>query len=101
MGRPGTTSGKGGRNYRLNWTDVVDGASFGDWSVRLSSPGTAHPFKVCFKGEPLLRAHGAFTGYQCFASVDNAKRWVEKRLRVRDENRVVDLRAKPHDRRRT
>lgn len=80
MGRPGTTSGKGGRNYRLNWTDLTDGAEFGNWSITLSSRGTAHPYKVYFKGAPLLRAHGAFEGYQCFASVENAKRWVEKRV---------------------
>jgi hypothetical protein len=76
MSRSGGTSGKGGRSYRLNWTDVTDGASFGDWSVRLSSPGSAHPFKVYFKAEPVL--HRRF--FACFASVENAKRWVEKRI---------------------
>jgi len=81
MGRSGVTSGKGGRNYRLNWTDANGGASFGDWSIRLSGPDTARPFTVYFNGEALLRDHGASAAHRRFASLDNAKRWVEKRMR--------------------
>jgi hypothetical protein len=84
MGCSGWTSGKGGRNYRLNWTDEADGgATFGSYRIRFVHAGTAQPWGVFFKEEPMLRAHGNYTGYCRFKTVENAKRWVERRLAKR------------------
>jgi len=78
-----TGSGKrGGRDYRLNWKAEPDGVyRFGDYAIRHNAPGTSKPWTVYFKGEPLQRAHGDFTGYRRFASAENAQRWVERRMR--------------------
>lgn len=75
----------GGRSYRLNWTDVSPTrATFGDWSVNGDEyAGSRHPFTVYFKDVKQLRAHGLYTGYQRFTSMDAAKRWVERRLAKR------------------
>lgn len=51
----------------------------GDYSVRLEYPQTKHPWAAFYKGKPMLRSHGKFTGVQRFMSEDNAKRWVERR----------------------
>jgi len=77
---------KGGRNYRLNWTDGEDSATFGDWQILLSSPGTAHPYKVQFEGSPLLTERRL---YRCFASIDNAKRWVERQIQTKTSPKRV------------
>jgi hypothetical protein len=75
---------RGGRNNRLNWTDAPDGSAvFGDYSIQKNNAGTKHPWTLCYKGEPMLRSHGSFTGYQRFATPENAKRWVEARLAKR------------------
>jgi hypothetical protein len=73
--------GKGGRNYHLNWTDTPEGAEFGDYRIYKAWSGTAFPFGIMFKGEPLLQQHGNFMGYCRLKTIENAKRWVEKRLR--------------------
>jgi hypothetical protein len=78
-----TGSGKrGGRDYRLNWTDATPSASsFGDWAIDSKGyEGSRHPFVVYFRGAPQQRAHGTFTGYQRFGSKEAAKRWVERRV---------------------
>jgi hypothetical protein len=82
MSRSGQNGGgKGGRNYRLNWSPTLDGgASFGSYTILFSWSGTAFPWSVNFKGQPLLQSHGNFTGYSRFKTLENAKRWVEKRI---------------------
>ena len=83
VSRPGGNSGKGGRNYRLNWTvgaSPFDDVTFGSWRIAHLMPGTRHPWQLFFKGDRVTRAHGAFEGYQRFASVERAMRWVEKRV---------------------
>jgi hypothetical protein len=83
MGRPGVTSGKGGRNYRLNWTEASDGgATFGDWRIK-SEPGWRLPWEVRFKDRPFLRRHGDYNGTLRFKTVENAKRYVEKYIHTR------------------
>ena len=84
MSRSGQNGGgKGGRDYRVNWSERADGgAAFGDYTITLSFAGSASPWLVSFKNEPLRQAHGTFTGYSRFKTIANAKRWVEKRLRT-------------------
>ena len=77
-----TGSGKlGGRSYRLNWTDrSPEYAAFSDYAIDGAEYcGSRQPFLVLFRGKPLQRAHGNFTGYRRFASMEAAKRWVERR----------------------
>jgi hypothetical protein len=84
MGRLGGNSGKGGRNYRLNWSATADGgAVFSGYSIHYNWQGTSFPWSVHFKGEPMLQAHGACTGYRRFKTMENAKRWVERRIAKR------------------
>lgn len=72
----------GGKSNRLNWTDHNDRrASFGDWHIDgMEYVGSRHPFVVYFKGKAVIRMHGHNTGYQRFATLEAAKRWVERRL---------------------
>jgi hypothetical protein len=79
MGRQGTTSGKGGRNYHLNWTNDANGAHFGPWIIEFYATGPM-PYRVLKNNYPILRAHGACTGFVRFKTIENAKRWVEKRV---------------------
>jgi hypothetical protein len=83
--KPGQNGGgKGGRNYRLNWTLTPDGgAEFGEYSIQHDCQGTAHPYTVHYRGEPLSRAHGNFTGHARFKTLPNAQRWCERRLAKR------------------
>ena len=39
MSRAGGNSGKGSRNYRLNWKDWPDVSTFGDWKLRPDERG--------------------------------------------------------------
>lgn len=79
MSRSGQNGGgKGGRNYRLNWTPMPDGGvSFGDWRVK-SEPGWRWPWEVHFKGRPFLRNHGVYNGTLRFKTKENAQRYVER-----------------------
>jgi hypothetical protein len=85
MSRSGGNSGKGGRNYRVNWTHEPASSrfTFGDWIVFHIVWGGEERWCVSHKGHQVQRRYGAFEGYMRLKSSDAAMRWVEKRLRER------------------
>jgi hypothetical protein len=83
MSRAGGTSGKGGRNYRVNWKATADGgAEFGDWSIVLQD-GWRLPWEIRYQGKPFQRRHGDYNGTARFKTVENAQRKIEVYLRSR------------------
>lgn len=79
----GGSSGKGGRNYRLNWKPTADGgAAFGNWTI-VSQAGWRLPWEIRFQGKPFLRRHGDYNGTARFKTVENAQRKVEEYVRSR------------------
>lgn len=67
----------------LNWSPTPDGgAAFGDWTI-VAESGYCWPWKLLFKGRPMLQAHGRCLGFRRFKTVANAQRWVERRASTR------------------
>ena len=81
MSRAGGNSGKGSRNYRLNWKDWPDVSTFGDWKLCPDERGLH--WYVWHRGCVVLRSYGLFSGRLRLSTREAAKRWVEKHLRSR------------------
>ena len=73
------------RGTRYDWKRTMDGALSlcGDYAIVLAYAGTQHPFLVRYRGVAVQRAHGNYTGYLRFGSLEAAERAVERRRRER------------------
>jgi len=82
MARSGQNGGgKGGRNYRVNWSEGKTYA-FGNYLVEdVTFAGSPRPWVVRFKRMVVARAEGRSRGARRFVSAERAMRWVEKLLR--------------------
>ena len=84
MSRSGGNSGKGGRNYRLNWrgADASGRHTFGQWTIFHIVWGGEQRWCILHNGVQVQRRYGNFVGYLRLKTEDSAKRWVEKRVRT-------------------